>query len=117
MERHPAYIFLNPAELSYVFYQGFDQGYTGAEGNNIKAVYEPGIIFLSEQFELGKHDAVLLHELVHHKQYEDGRKYPCVAASEEDAYLLQNAYIDETGMGEKSDPVLTFFARQCEEPY
>lgn len=40
----------------------------------------------------------LVHELVHHAQFISGRTYPCHAAKEREAYMLQSRWLTEHGL-------------------
>lgn len=59
--------------------------------------------------------AYLLHELVHHAQAFSDREWPCVAASEVDAYRLGDQYAVEILKDEslKSDALTVAFISQC----
>ena len=115
MQKQPVYIFLSQEELNYIFFGLTPAGYTGKEQSSVVALYHKGIVFLTESFELGVNDDVLLHELVHHLQAEQNRQYPCVRAGERDAYKLQESFIEETGMGEPLDPMWAHLAARCED--
>lgn len=45
----------------------------------------------------------VVHELVHHAQFLSGRTYPCHAAKEREAYMLQSAWLLEHGL----QPIVT----------
>jgi hypothetical protein len=113
MQRHPVYIFLSQDQLNYVFFGTSAVGYVGTEQSEALALYHNGIVLLSSDFELGKNDDVLLHELVHHLQAEQNRVFPCVRAGEKDAYDLQKKFTEETGIGELPDPMWTLLVSQC----
>lgn len=42
--------------------------------------------------------AILVHELVHHIQTLSGRSWPCVAAMELEAYILQEKFLHSMGL-------------------
>lgn len=113
MRRHPSYVFVSKRELQYIYFQGGEQGYTGAETATVEAMYVQGIMFLQTGFDLETQSSILLHELVHHLQHEEGRQYACIGAAEAPAYRLQNEYIRETGIGKESDPLWTVLVTRC----
>ncbi len=115
LKKHPIYLFLAPEELNYVLFDTTAAGYSGSEQSDAVALYYKGIVFLSHDFQLGKDDDVLLHELVHHLQAEQGRLFPCVRAGEKDAYRLQSQFIHETGIGDLPDPMWAHLAARCED--
>ena len=61
------------------------------------------------------YQSTILHELVHHAQAYSDKEFPCIAASEEDAYALGNRYVVEVLHDEslKSDPLITLLITQC----
>ena len=76
-------------------------------GERMRALYTPGIIVLSPEtwdprdpLEL----SFVVHELVHHAQIMSGRHAPCPEALEEEAYILQNAWLEEQGRPPLYDP-------------
>lgn len=115
LKRHPIYLFVGQNELNYILFEPTSAGYQGHEQSDAVALYFKGIVFLAEDFELGTHDYVLLHELVHHLQAEQERQFPCVRAGEKDAYELQARFVRETGTGEIPDPMWTLLAAQCHD--
>jgi hypothetical protein len=115
MQKHPIYLFLHQDELDYVFFETTAVGYSGSEQSQAVALYFKGIVLLSDEFQVGVHDDVLLHELVHHLQAEQNRAYACVRAGERDAYALQTKFIQETGIGKLPDPMWAFLATRCED--
>lgn len=114
-KKHPIYVFLADEELNYIFFETTAAGYSGEEQSEAVALYLNGIVFLSEDFRLGEDDDVLLHELVHHLQAEQGRSFPCVRAGEKEAYELQAKFIRETGIGGLPDPMWAHLASRCED--
>jgi len=54
---------------------------------------------------------MLLHELVHHLQDESGRKFECLALREREAYVLQTAFVKETGVGETPNDMFMLMLR------
>lgn len=93
----PPVLFVSSDELKYVV--SFPN--PAVMANDVLALYVDGIVFLPDNFELGRHDYMLLHELVHHAQKESGREYACIAEREAEAYALQIRFVDETGRGIK----------------
>lgn len=93
----PPVLFVTSGELKYVV--SFPN--PAFMANDVLALYVDGIVFLPDNFQLGRHDYMLLHELVHHAQKESGREYGCVAEREAEAYALQIRFVDETGRGIK----------------
>jgi hypothetical protein len=60
--------------------------------------YIPGRIVLRSDMwdpDSVKAQSYLVHELVHHAQLVSGRWYPCDAAREREAYMLQSQYLTE----------------------
>ncbi len=65
------------------------------------AAYLPGRIVIGQNVwdeNSLKSQSYLVHELVHHAQLVSGRHYPCHAAKEREAYMFQNAWLDEQGL-------------------
>lgn len=60
--------------------------------------YLPGRVYISEDI-WNKNSALsqsfIVHELVHHTQFLNHRHYPCSAAKEREAYMLQNQWLAE----------------------
>jgi hypothetical protein len=111
MESYPAFAFLTREVLNFLYYEGSPgMAYDGQE--EVKALYIEGMMFLSEDLELGEDDYVLLHELVHHLQWEAGHlgdypndRFGCLAEVEREAYELQAKFVEETGRGEVPSPL------------
>jgi len=99
MKRYPAVVFLPRGTINYMFYEG-SAGIAYNGQDRVKALYLEGMMFLSDDFALGEHDYILLHELVHHLQFEAKREFACKAEQEREAYELQIAFVEETGRGE-----------------
>jgi hypothetical protein len=118
MQRHPAYVFLPQQTIQYMFYEATDHGYTGSEEGTVFALYhDSGTIFLRDDFDLETDTAHLVHELVHHLQQEEKREYSCHQEREADAYRLQHAYVDASGIGEKVDALWVHFVTHCGDYY
>jgi Domain of unknown function (DUF4157) len=73
-----------------------------------EAITAGATIFLPTWFELGRNDDILAHELTHVLQYENDAKFRCRAEQEKQAYEVQSAFVDKTGIGKKPDPFFTF---------
>ena len=73
-----------------------------------EAITAGATIFLPTWFELGKNDDILAHELTHVLQYENDAKFRCRAEQEKQAYEVQSAFVDKTGIGKKPDPFSMF---------
>jgi hypothetical protein len=69
-------------------------------------------IFLPTWFQLGKNDDLLVHELTHVLQYANDATFPCRNAQEKQAYEMQSAFVDETGIGTKPN-AFAMFLLQC----
>ncbi len=61
------------------------------------AAYRVGVVLLPPEFQIGRHDWMLLHELVHHVQHETGATYACKAERERVAYELQVKFAHDRG--------------------
>jgi hypothetical protein len=112
IERMPAIIYLTHAELNYIAYNSTEQGY-GAQ-DDVRALYMDRTIFLPDNFQLGRDDFIVVHELVHHLQHEAGMEFECVGASERDAYRLQGEFVEEVGTGTRPDPLFVLFVTECD---
>jgi hypothetical protein len=99
LARYPAVVFLPRETINYLFYEG-SAGIAYDGQDRVKALYLDGMMFLGDDFTLGKHDYILLHELVHHLQFEHKREFRCKAEQEREAYALQIRFVEATGRGE-----------------
>ena len=66
-----------------------------------RALYVPNMVVIDEEFwdaDNTRTVSFLVHELVHHAQLFNGRKYPCANAKEREAYTLQNEWLAEHGL-------------------
>ena len=77
----------------------------------VDSVSTGATIFLPTWFELGKNDDILVHELTHVLQFENGANFRCRAEQEREAYEIQSAFTDETGIGTKPHPFSMFLLR------
>jgi hypothetical protein len=106
-----AVAFLPRPVLNYIFFETAENAsYSGQ--SDVKALYlERGIMLLPDDFELGEHDYILLHELVHHIQWEQEREFACLAEREREAYDLQVKWVEETGVGRVPSPLFLMMLR------
>lgn len=117
MQNQPAVIYVRQEELQYLYFTGSSTGYTGQTEPKVEALYMHNTILLREDFKVGEQDQILLHELVHHLQWEQNVEYPCLAASEKPAYDLQTKWQEEHGdpQDERPNPLWVFLATMCDE--
>ncbi len=109
----------SPAELAAIRYGGSPV----QMGADIIALYDPAsrTILLSKNWQGTKTAAfsVIVHEMVHHLQQENGKRYGCVQEQEEQAFAAQDAWLAENGSSlEKEfgiDPFTRLVASLC--PY
>jgi hypothetical protein len=97
--------------LNYIFFEtAANASYSGQD--SVKGLYlERGIMLLPDDFKLGEHDYILVHELVHHLQWEHDRGFPCLAKREREAYELQARWVEESGVGVKPNPLFMLMLR------
>lgn len=105
----PTYKFITTEEMNRMFY---GERYTNQ--NDVEAVYNTGVVFFQDNFRLPDHGHILVHELVHHVIFHLGIEFRCKAAEEEVAYNIQHKWVDETGYGDKADPMWMMFLK-CRE--
>ena len=89
----------------------------------IGALESGGVIFLSDDFQIGRDNYILAHELTHFLQFENakyhdvlrgGAEMPydpgttCAGLVEPEAYHVQDVYVAATGIGKRSDPFTVF---------
>ncbi len=73
---------------------------TGVLNARAAAAYLPGQIVISNIMwdpESIRSQSYLVHELVHHTQLIGRKEYPCAAAKEREAYMLQNRWLEARG--------------------
>lgn len=104
----PRFVFLAPETIKHGF-AGSLMGY--AEKQDIKAAQSKDLIILPSTFTLGRDDYMLVHELVHYLQYESGKAFACLEEREREAYLLQTAFVIETGKGEMPNDMFMLMLR------
>ena len=115
----PRIEFRSPAELAVTRYAGIP----AQTGDVIISLYDTssGTILLSNAWKGTKAAAysVVVHEMVHHLQRENGKRYGCVQEQEEQAFAAQDAWLAEHGSSlEKEfgiDPFTRLVASLC--PY
>lgn len=95
---HPSVRFESPAMLTNIRYGSAE----AAAGTHVVALYDgrTETIVLTEGWDSSDPAdvSVLVHELVHHLQEQDRRRYPCAAAREKLAYEAQARWLDLFGM-------------------
>ena len=109
LKKAPNFVFQSPATIRQRF-SGAAMGYR-ADTSSIMAAQFGGTIYLLDTFELGRDDYILLHELVHHLQDENGKTFKCIAEREREAYLLQSRFVAETGIGEAPNDIYMLMLR------
>lgn len=97
-ERLPAFVKLPRATLNYVVFSQLPETYHGQDC--INALYLPHVILLADDFVLEESEYTLVHELIHHFQFESGISFRRPADAEVEAYELQSKWVLETGVGE-----------------
>lgn len=106
----PKIVFKSQEQLDRTF---FGANYTPALAGHVGALTIGGAIMLSEDFEIGRDDYILVHELTHFMQHESGKDDGgCASRREPEAYRVQDIFVAATGRGKRSDPftVLTIAA-------
>jgi hypothetical protein len=109
LKKAPNFVFQSAAVIRQRF-SGAALGYS-ADTSSIMAAQSGGAIYLLDTFELGRDDYILLHELVHHLQDENGKTFKCIAEREREAYLLQSRFVAETGTGEAPNDMYMLMLR------
>jgi hypothetical protein len=109
LKQSPRFVFLPAAQIRHLFSRT-SMGYA-AETSTVQAAQYGGAIVLPDTFELGRHDHILVHELVHHLQDESGRRFDCLAEREREAYKIQIAFVRETGIGETPNDMFMLMLR------
>lgn len=97
----PAVTYTAPEEMVQMQYPDGDGG-AAANGVRVVALYDPNEaeIYLPLGFDVRDpvDVSVLLHELVHHMQYEAGVGYACRGEMERVAYEAQGEYLSSVGI-------------------
>lgn len=113
-EALPSFIKLPRDVINYIFYNRTAIRYDGQI--DILALYIKGIVVLSEDFDLEEHEFILVHELVHHFQYENDREFECIAEAEREAHILHTKWVLQHGRGWATDPMFLLFL-ECNPRY
>lgn len=86
----------------------------------VEAIYlddPPPAIWFQDDFSIDDPSwrAALVHELVHHLQFQSGKEFRCTAEMEAEAYKLSDLYAVEVLEDEslKSDPMMVMFLSTC----
>lgn len=78
-----------------------NQEYKEDSGFTVRALYDhdTSTIWLNENWNPDNlvDLSIMLHELIHHMQYESGNEYECHAAMEKEAYAAQIAWVEAAG--------------------
>jgi hypothetical protein len=109
LKRPPQFVFLAPEVIRHGF-SSSSLGYS-VDTSTVRAAQIKGTIYLPNTFALGRDDYMLLHELVHYLQDENGRQFQCLALREREAYALQTAFVKETGVGETPNDMFMLMLR------
>jgi hypothetical protein len=97
------------AELPVINAIAYGPKYTNQTG--VDSVSTGETIFLPSWFRIGTNDDILVHELVHVLQFENDATFKCRAEQEKQAYEVQAAFTEETGIGAKPHPLAMFLLR------
>jgi hypothetical protein len=108
LRRLPEFRFLAAEAIRHSF-GGTQMGYS--EKKDVMAAQIKGTIILPDSFALGRDDYMLLHELVHYLQEETGKAFACPKERELEAYRLQSAFVDETGIGHAPNDIFMMMLR------
>ena len=106
----PRFVFLSPEAIRHAFSGSSSMGYAD-QTSSVQAAQTRGAIYLPENFALGRDDYILVHELVHHLQDENGKRFACLAAREREAYVIQMQFVQETGIGEAPNDMYMLMLR------
>ena len=98
------YVFKSEEELNLMYY-----GTAEVDNFSVEAIYSDGVVFLREGFNVREKAFILLHELVHHVQFNSGKQFGCPEEMEAEAYDLMDKYVDVSGNGEKTDRLFRMF--------
>jgi hypothetical protein len=96
----PEVVFLTPDQMETLRY---GNGWRGKGYPEVVALAKKGVIFLPTDFQLGRDDYILAHELTLYQEFESGKHWLCNAAMEPEAYRVQNLWVEATGRGQKAD--------------
>ena len=98
-----AVLILEPRTIQRIAYRG-----DKTDDPQPEALTVGQTIFLPQWFELGRHDAILVHELTHVLQFANDARFPCRGAKEKQAYEVQSEFVEETGIGQKPNEFALF---------
>lgn len=98
------YVFKTGAELNLMYY-----GVAETDNFQVQALYDSGVVFLIDTFTVKQDAYVLLHELVHHVQFNNAAPFECVQEMEAEAYDVMDAYVRVSGNGELTDRMFRMF--------
>lgn len=92
--------------------------YPDGRGNRIRvaAIAVGQTIMLPDWFELGEHDGILVHELVHVLQHANAAEFACAILREGEAYEIETAFVEEFGVGAPPHPLFRMFLSFCPRP-
>jgi hypothetical protein len=96
----PKVIILAPDQMESMRYGA---GWRGKGYPEVVALAKKGVIFLPSNFQIGRDDYILAHELTLYQEFESGKHWECNAAMEPEAYRVQNMWVEATGRGQKAD--------------
>jgi hypothetical protein len=98
LKQPPVLVFLSPQAIRHNFSRT-SMGYS-EQSSTVRAAQVSGTIYLPDTFTLGRDDYILLHDLVHYLQDQNGKSFECLALREREAYRLQTEFVRETGIGQ-----------------
>jgi hypothetical protein len=96
----PTVVFLTSDQMKTLRY---GRGWRGKGYPEVIALAKKGMIFLPTNFQIGRDDYILAHELTLYQEFESGKQWECNAAMEPEAYRVQNMWVETTGRGQKAD--------------
>jgi len=115
----PRIVFKTSDQLQHIYYgEHYDPSYI-----KIAAITVDQAIMLRDDFKLGVNDDTLAHELTHVLQHANGHfvgtnpgDFKCLGDMEKEAYLTQNAWIDEFHVGTKVEELWLLLLTICDDP-
>ncbi len=104
----PSVKFMSPESIHNMY------GKNRSRYGSVFGVYEPRTqtVVLPTSYYPPQHEALLVHELVHHLQCVHGRRFKCQDEKENEAYRIQALYARETGRGEMPVPAMMYMPCQ-----
>lgn len=121
--------------IKYVTQETLDRLYFGDQYDPsmkgwIGAAAKGGVIYLNQNFKLGRDDYILVHELTHFLQFENQKFHDmsgaartfdektCPGLVEPEAYRVQDAFVLATGRGQRGVGLKVYMAYMaCSQPY